>query len=145
MKTRVPLVILSGLAVIAGCGGADTDSAAAAAQPPADTAAGDDTAPTDTGPDATDPCADIPLVTYNNFGNGFMTENCQGCHASTTADRYGAPESVTFDSVDEVWALAERILARAASDDATMPPAGGVSEEDRTKLGWWLQCTDAGS
>lgn len=107
--------------------------------------AADDTA--DTTPSYTDTgfCAGVPVVNYNNFGGGFMTENCQGCHASTTEDRYGAPEGVTFDTVEEVWAWSERILVRSAGDSATMPPAGGVSEDDRTKLGWWLVCADEGT
>jgi len=130
------------LVFLIGCGEKDTDTA------PIDT--GSDTADTivdtaDTADSDTDPCADVPVVTYNNFGEGFMTENCQGCHASTTADRYGAPESVIFDTVDDVWSRAERILERAAGDDASMPPAGGVSEDDRTKLEWWLICAEEGT
>lgn len=104
-----------------------------------------DSAATDSGADAEDPCADIPLLNYNNFGQGFMTENCQGCHASTSAERYGAPESVTFDTVDEVWSRAERILERSAGADASMPPAGGVPEDDRAKLEWWLLCAEEGT
>ncbi|MDG1482500.1 MAG: hypothetical protein P8R54_23115 [Myxococcota bacterium] len=90
------------------------------------------------------PCEDVPTVTYSSFGEGFMTENCQGCHASTAADRYGAPEGVTFDTVKEVWLWQERILARSVGDNISMPPAGGVSKDDRTKLEWWLTCAEEG-
>ena len=142
MKVRIPVVLLMALPAMAGCGSEGSDSAASAT--PSDTAEDADTA-ADTGADTANPCADIPLLNYNNFGKGFMTENCQGCHASTTAERYGAPESVYFDTVDAVWTWSERILARAASADATMPPAGGVSKDDRTKLEWWLLCADSGT
>jgi mono/diheme cytochrome c family protein len=127
------------LLLLIGCG----DKAGETATPDTDTAETTDT-DTDTA-DTAGPCAGVPLVTYNSFGEGFMTENCQGCHASTAADRYGAPESVTFDTVEEVWTWRDRILARSAGEDATMPPAGGVSKDDRTKLEWWLLCAPEGT
>ncbi|MCB9792315.1 MAG: hypothetical protein H6741_06270 [Alphaproteobacteria bacterium] len=96
-------------------------------------------------PEDTSYCADVPLVNYDNFGQGFITHMCQGCHASTTPNRYDAPAEVTFDTVEEVWAWQERILARSAGDDPTMPPAGGTSEDDRVKLEWWLRCAESGT
>ena len=74
-----------------------------------------------------------------------MTSYCQGCHAAAAADRYGAPESVTFDTVDEVWAWQERILIRATGDTASMSPSGGVQEDDRYLLLIWLSCADPGT
>jgi hypothetical protein len=130
--------ILSLLAVVCiGCGDKSDDTAPQSV----DTADTDTTEPVDTA----NLCTDVPIVTYNNFGEGFMTENCQGCHASTAADRYGAPAGVTFDTVKEVWTWQERILSRSAGDDASMPPAGGVSEDDRTRLEWWLLCAESGT
>lgn len=93
----------------------------------------------------TGPCADVPLVNYNNFGQAFITHTCQGCHASTAADRYGAPEDSTFDTVEQVWAQRDRVLIRAAVDPPTMPPAGGSSEDDRVRLRWWLECAEEGT
>lgn len=90
-------------------------------------------------------CNDTPIVTYDNFGRGFVTESCQGCHASTAPDRHGAPEAVTFDNVEEVWRWDERILARAASAEPDMPPQGGVVEDDRIRLQWWLLCAEPGT
>lgn len=97
--------------------------------------------------DSGDPCADVPLINYDNFGEGFIVEACQGCHASTATNRYGAPEDVSFDTVDQVWARADRVLARAAPLEAepSMPPAGGTSEDDRTRLRWWLECAPEGT
>lgn len=66
--------------------------------------------------------------------------NCQARHASTAADRHGAPEDVVFDSREEALSLAERILSRVTGDPPTMPPGGGVSEEDREKVTAWLEC-----
>ncbi len=127
MKRTVPISCLLLTAGIGCSGRGDT----------AEPAGGVDTGPVD--------CEDTPTVTYNSFGEGFMTENCQGCHASTAADRYGAPEGVTFDTVKEVWFWKDRILSRSVGDDSSMPPAGGVSEDDRTKLEWWLVCAEEGA
>lgn len=129
------------------------------AAPPTDTGRPDsaDTSETDTqdsvprwhDTDTSEPyCADVPTVTYESFGRGFLTGNCQACHASTTANRYGAPEDVTFDTVEEVWARAEQILDVATwydEDEPSMPPQGGVTTDDQTRLEWWLRCATPGT
>ena len=98
---------------------------------------GDD-AYTDTGVPAW--CDDAPVLTWNNFGQGFVTEHCQACHASTAEERNGAPSDVVFDTREETLARADQLLARAAGADATMPPRGGVSDDDKEMLEIWLQC-----
>ena len=85
-------------------------------------------------------CVDAPVVTWANFGRGFVTQHCQACHASTAADRHDAPEEITFDTEEQVWALADRILARTLGEAATMPPQGGVSDDDLYLLEVWLTC-----
>ena len=85
-------------------------------------------------------CADVAVSTWDNFGAGFISGNCQSCHASTTATRHGAPDEVTFDDEEEVLAQADRILARATGEDPGMPPQGGVGDDDRYRLGVWLRC-----
>lgn len=89
-------------------------------------------------------CVDAQLVTYNNFGESFMKHSCQGCHASTAPNRFEAPEDVTFDDLESVWAQSEVILAVASGSAPTMPPQGGVTELQRTKLIWWLRCGEPG-
>jgi uncharacterized membrane protein len=96
--------------------------------------------------DSADVCAEVPVVNYDNFGQGFIGLYCHGCHGSEAEDRHGAPEEVTFGSVDEVWAWSEQILALAANlDDPAMPPGGGVPDDERTKLSWWLTCAPEGT
>lgn len=96
--------------------------------------------------DTADPfCADVPVVTYNNFGEGFLLANCQSCHASTAPDRHDAPEEVSFDTVDQVWTWAGSILATATGDAPKMPPRGGIDEADRVRLEWWLRCAEPGT
>lgn len=95
---------------------------------------------TDTGEDTF--CVDQPVLTYENFGQGFMSLHCQGCHSSerTGEDRFGAPESVHFDDKNEVALLARSILAVATGPAAFMPPSGGLLEDDKEKLEIWLRC-----
>jgi hypothetical protein len=84
-------------------------------------------------------CEDVVEVTYDNSGRGFLTPHWLGCHASTTVERYGAPEDATFDDEGQVLAWADRVGIRVL-DDGDMPPAGGVPEDDPILLGWWLSC-----
>jgi len=125
------------LALALACGGAQDDSAAT----PIDSGSGDSAEPDW----ATLSCDEAPVVTWNNFGAGFVGHYCQGCHASTSVDRYGAPESVTFDTVDAVWAFRDRVLARSTGNAPSMPPAGGTNANDRQKLQWWLECAPEGT
>jgi uncharacterized membrane protein len=89
-------------------------------------------------------CEGEPVVAYNNFGHGFLLTYCQGCHAGSAPERYGAPEAVTFDSVEEAWSWSDRILARTV-EAGGMPPAGGVSAEELLLLESWLTCGAPGT
>jgi uncharacterized membrane protein len=91
--------------------------------------------------EALDPlCEEAPVVTWDYWGEGFLAESCQSCHASTSVDRRGAPEGVSFDTEPQVRAQAEAILAVATGEEPSMPPGGGVSEDDRYLLEIWLSC-----
>ncbi len=96
----------------------------------------------DEGPEIADTssCDSGVRQSWETFGQGFVVSQCQGCHASTAPDRFGAPEAVTFDTEEEVVQWADRILDRATGPDADMPPAGGPSPEDRIRLERWLLC-----
>ena len=85
-------------------------------------------------------CEDAPVLTWDNFGKGFTIESCQSCHASTAVNRYGAPEGVTFDTLEQTLVWKARVLARATGATADMPPGGGVSDDDRYRLEVWLRC-----
>lgn len=110
-----------------------------------DGSAGDDAgSSTGTGTgDALAPCEEQPVITYDTFGRGFLATYCDGCHGAAVENRQGAPADVTFDTREQALALADRILARTAPADGsapTMPPVGGVTEEDRERLLVWLGC-----
>lgn len=86
-------------------------------------------------------CVDAPVVTWASFGDGFLEENCRSCHGPNAPDRHGAPEGVTLDDRDTVLAQADLLLAVTVEDDASMPPEGGVHEDDRWLLELWLTCS----
>ena len=85
-------------------------------------------------------CHDAPHVTWANYGEGLILENCQPCHASTAEDRKGAPEDVTFDDYEETLAWKERILVRSIGDDGGMPPSRPLLDIDQEMLLIWLTC-----
>ena len=104
-------------------------------------------APPDDGPFSSlddRPCPDGELgeLSYESFGAPFFLSYCQGCHGSarTEGQRQGAPPALAFDDVAAIRQHAPRIWARAADQNATMPPVGGPGALERQKLGAWLAC-----
>ncbi|RME26092.1 MAG: hypothetical protein D6798_07370 [Deltaproteobacteria bacterium] len=85
-------------------------------------------------------CDTAVEVTWEDWGDGFMRTQCQGCHASQAEERYGAPPEVVFDTEADVIRWRARILVRTV-DERTMPPAGGVDEVDLQLLETWLRCS----
>ncbi len=88
-------------------------------------------------------CDEGPVVTYDTFGRGFLAGYCNGCHGTQVSDRRGAPPEVLLDDRDSVAMYGDRIFARVMPPDGsapTMPPAGGITVEDRERLIVWLTC-----
>lgn len=80
-------------------------------------------------------------LTYENFGRDFMGAQCQSCHGQASKDRKGAPSGFDFGTLDSVRAHKDRIFARAAADNTTMPPGpDDPPREERDKLAEWLAC-----
>jgi hypothetical protein len=90
-------------------------------------------------------CDDNMDFSWVNFGEGFFIQNCNGCHHSESPERYGAPEYTSFDTVDDVWAQKGMVLAVASGSNPSMPPSGGATELERSKLEIWLTCADPGT
>lgn len=89
---------------------------------------------------APDWCDQAPVTTWANFGQSFLLENCQPCHASTSVDRHEAPANMVFDTPEDVLLRKAGILLMATGESPAMPPAGGVASEDRARLEAWLRC-----
>ena len=81
-------------------------------------------------------------LTYDNFGEPFVANWCRGCHSSALPDdmRQMAPKEANFDTLDEVRTWSDGIVSKAGGDPATMPPAGGPSDDERTLLAEWITC-----
>lgn len=82
-------------------------------------------------------------LTYENFGQAFITQNCLGCHHSAQSGitRFGAPEGINFDTLQQIRMWEPMIRYMATGPNPQMPPAGVVWPWDREKLVQWL---DAG-
>lgn len=85
--------------------------------------------------------ADERAVNWENFGVPFFAGYCRACHSATSVgeDRYGAPEGLDFDSLEQVRALKGSIHDTVLVD-ATMPIGGGVDPESLTLLPTLLEC-----
>ena len=88
------------------------------------------------------PCPPDSALTWENFGGGYVLSYCTTCHHSALpADmRQLAPIAINFETVEFVRAQAERIWARAADQNQTMPPVGAPADDQRALLGEWLAC-----
>lgn len=88
------------------------------------------------------PCPPDSALTWENFGGGYVLSYCTTCHHSALpADmRQLAPIAINFETVELVRAQAERIWARAADQNQTMPPVGAPADDQRALLGEWLAC-----
>lgn len=89
-----------------------------------------------------EPCPPIgTLLTYQNFGAGFINSYCQSCHGSQSPDRAGAPADFSFDTVAQIRQHRARIYVRAAGNNTSMPPGTvAPTPAERDQLGEWLSC-----
>ncbi len=87
-------------------------------------------------------CEEAPVVNYENFGEGFLTHNCQSCHSVTTANRYGAPENVYFDTKEDATTWLLPIYETTIGNRESMPPAGTIEPDEQVMLYWWLVCEE---
>jgi len=80
-------------------------------------------------------------LTYETFGEPFMTSWCRGCHSAELYPtmRQDAPLDVNLDTLDEVRARKQKIRELTVVGDS-MPPRGGPSDEERALLDAWLTC-----
>ena len=87
-----------------------------------------------------DPCEELPW-NFANTGEPFVLNWCTSCHHSEILDdeRLPGTAGVNFDTYDDVFARLERVEARALIS-RTMPPAGGVAEEDIARFQEWVDC-----
>jgi hypothetical protein len=94
-------------------------------------------------PPAAIPCEDVG---WDGLAEPVLTTWCTPCHAATVPeeDRRGAPLGVDFDTWAGAAMWADRIAVRAAPGGA-MPPAGGMTDDERERLIRWAECGAEGS
>lgn len=92
-------------------------------------------------------CPETSTLTWENFGEGFMTSYCNRCHSTTLtgAARQGAPSDHNFDTAEQVGQQIDHIDAAAAGGldavNTSMPIGSPVpTEDERRMLGEWLAC-----
>lgn len=78
-------------------------------------------------------------VNWANFGDGFFGNYCRACHSVYAPERYGAPEGIDFDTIEDVRTYAGMIRS-AVIENQTMPVGGGVYDQDMEFLGYFLEC-----
>jgi uncharacterized membrane protein len=83
-------------------------------------------------------CPENSTLTYADFGQAFVQNNCVSCHGAE------GPESPALTTLEQVQANIDDIdRAAAAGPNATntfMPEGISVSTDERRKLGEWLAC-----
>ena len=80
-------------------------------------------------------------LTYATFGEDYLAQNCQTCHGQASGDRKGAPSGYDFGTIEQVRQYKDRIFARAAADNVTMPPGpDDPPASERYELAEWLAC-----
>jgi hypothetical protein len=104
-----------------------------------DASPGDALVPSDARtPDASgDGGASCATLTYQSFGQQFLTTNCTSCHTGTRAQR-----GILLDTLAGVQTN-KAAIRRQAVTGTSMPPrtaATKPSAADRQKLGQWLDC-----
>jgi mono/diheme cytochrome c family protein len=80
-------------------------------------------------------------LTYENFGKAFFAAHCDSCHSAEIGEREGAPENYSFGGIESIRAHKERIFARSAAGNDSMPPGpDDPPREERDRLAEWLAC-----
>ena len=80
-------------------------------------------------------------LTYANFGEQFFVTYCDSCHSAETSLRKGAPEDYVFASRADIVQHKDRVFARSAGTNDSMPPGPDDPPiDERDKLAEWLVC-----
>ena len=83
-------------------------------------------------------CPTTQTLTYESFGQEFMSKHCLACHSAS------GPDSPKLDTLEQIQANLSAIekVAAAGPDSVktSMPEGGSVDEAERRKLGEWLAC-----
>ncbi len=76
-------------------------------------------------------CPPESTLTYEDFGQPMMADNCLSCHAGKERPR--------LDSVEQIRANTNAIMLEAV-ETTNMPDSSSMVLEERQLLGEWLAC-----
>ena len=76
-------------------------------------------------------CPPDSTLTYDNFGESFIADNCLSCHTKN--------DQPHLTSVDAVRSHAAKIIS-AAVTSTSMPRGSNMTDDERSMLGEWLTC-----
>ena len=93
----------------------------------------------DTGVAVAATCEDQPDLTWANWGDWFFLNYCRSCHSAHAEDRWGAPDGVNFDTLEEVRQQSS-LIEYVVLTEQSMPVGGGVYDEDLEFLKTFLEC-----
>jgi hypothetical protein len=80
-------------------------------------------------------CPQGSTITYANFGQTFIQDNCLGCHTNRE------PLLTTQANVQAAKTEIDKVAAAGPNATNTiMPQDHAVPSDQRTKLGEWLAC-----
>ena len=88
-------------------------------------------------------CPQGTLLSYENFGSGFIDQYCLACHSKSKTEgfRGAAPHGTDFDTITEVQIFRTRILERTKAEAPNpMPPNRELPQIQRIVLHEWLNC-----
>jgi uncharacterized membrane protein len=85
-------------------------------------------------------CADV--TNWHTVGAPFFYTWCTPCHSATLPeeDRQGAPQGMSFETVEDVRLYASIIEIEMFAGVPTMPPSGGPSDTELDALADWFDC-----
>lgn len=88
---------------------------------------------------------DEEYINYHTVAQPFLRTYCTSCHSEQLSgpSRYGAPGNINLDTLKDARNWAQRIRARSI-DSNTMPPSGGIRDEEKALLEKWLECGTPG-
>lgn len=115
-STAMILAFFGSLVFFAGCGGSDDEGLGAC--------------PTDS-------------AVQQMEGLMVLTNNCLGCHSSTSTNRMGAPETANFDDATTVKNSKDAIYAKVNgtyTSGSIMPPTGMLGAEAIDDIRVYLSC-----
>ena len=84
-------------------------------------------------------CQQRASLQWEYFGDPFFTTYCRSCHSSDAPNRFGAPESINFDTyasiVEQANIIRDSVIVRES-----MPKGGGISQNELDALDEFLFC-----